>query len=251
VTATSPCPENSEAINYANWYAYYSTRLNAAKSTTATAFSFLTNVPPDPIAYRVGFHNLGEEPIILWRQRHAHLLARRRRLDQTQRNLWYANLFGISVNNFKTPIMDAMLRIGDLLENKGVNGLPAQVNPLPAGTKDIIAKKPDNTLISCQNNYHILFTDGKNNQVSLPAVATSRTPSYRAASISFRRYRRITCSKNWRPFRRVARPGRDRSCRARPQSRIRSPISHPIIGHATCGPTLSTTFPPSPARRRR
>ena len=164
----TPTPETSESINYANWYAYYSTRLNAGKSTSATAFSFLTNVLPDPIAYRVGFHNLGEEPVgfggggtpIIW--------LNVADWDQPQRNLWYARLFGISVSTYKTPIMDAMLRIGNLVETGSSAGLPAAVNPLPAGTQDPISLKPDMTPLTCQANFHILFTDGKNNQVSLP-----------------------------------------------------------------------------------
>ncbi|MCC6193806.1 MAG: hypothetical protein IT518_04990 [Burkholderiales bacterium] len=167
----TPTPENSEAVNYANWYAYYSTRLNAGKSTSATAFSYLTNVPPDPIAYRVGFHNLGEEPVnyggsgtpIIW-------------LDvadwtQAQRDAWYAQLFGIYVSTFKTPIMSAMLRIGNLIETGGSGGLGASTNPLPGSAADPIDKKPDQSLISCQNNYHILFTDGKQNQVTGTTLA--------------------------------------------------------------------------------
>lgn len=162
----NPTPETSESINYANWYAYYSTRLSAAKSTAATAFSYLTNVLPDPIAYRVGFHNLGEEPSgygglgtpIIWLD-----VAD---WDATQRTAWYNKLFGIAVATYKTPTLDAMLRIGNLFENGGAAGLPASINPLPSGAADPIALKPDGTQITCQNNYHILFTDGKTNQVT-------------------------------------------------------------------------------------
>jgi hypothetical protein len=134
LAGTSPGPDNSESINYANWYAYYSTRLLAAKTTSATAFSYLTNVPPDPIGYRVGFHNLGEEPTgyggggtpIIWQN-----VAD---WDLTQRTAWYGKLFGVAVNNYKTPTLDAMLRIGNLIETGSSSGLPASINPLPAGT---------------------------------------------------------------------------------------------------------------------
>lgn len=161
-----PRPETSESVNYANWYAYYSTRLNAAKSTTATAFSYLTNVPPDPIAYRVGFHNLGEEPDdyggagtpIIWLDVED--------WDATQRTAWYNKLFGIAVNNYKTPTLDAMMRIGNLVETGGSGGLAASINPLPNTAKDPFALKSDGSKITCQLNYHILFTDGKTNQVT-------------------------------------------------------------------------------------
>lgn len=119
LAATNPGPDNSESINYANWYAYYSTRLLAAKTTSATAFSYLTNIPPDPIGYRVGFHNLGEEPSgyggagtpIIWQNVGD--------WDLAQRTAWYAKLFGVAVNNYKTPTLDAMLRIGNLVETGG------------------------------------------------------------------------------------------------------------------------------------
>lgn len=167
LAGATPGPDNSESINYANWYAYYSTRLLAAKTTSSQAFSYLTNVAPDPIAYRVGFHNLGEEPVgyggagttIIWQDV--------KDWDLTQRTAWYGKLFGVSVNNYKTPTLDAMMRIGNLFETGGAAGLPASINPLPAAAADPIATKADGTtLISCQNNYHILFTDGKTNQVT-------------------------------------------------------------------------------------
>ncbi|MEO8136507.1 MAG: hypothetical protein ABI831_21335, partial [Betaproteobacteria bacterium] len=168
----SPGPDNSEAINYANWYAYYSTRLNAAKTTSATAFSFLTNVAPDPIAYRVGFHNLGEEPATFGGTGTPILWVDVADWDLTQRYAWYGKLFGVSVSTYKTPTLDAMLRIGNLFETGGPSGLPAAINPLPAGAADPIVKKANNIdLVSCQNNYHILFTDGKTNQVTPTTTA--------------------------------------------------------------------------------
>lgn len=164
----NPVPETSESVNYANWYAYYSTRLLAAKTTTSQAFSYLTNVPPDPIAYRVGFHNLGEEPDgfggsattppIIWLD-----VAD---WDATQRTAWYDKLFGIAVDKNKTPTLDAMVRIGSLVERGDNGGLPAYINPLPAGAKDPFAEKSPGTKITCQANYHILFTDGKTNQIT-------------------------------------------------------------------------------------
>ena len=175
LAGATPGPDNSESINYANWYAYYSTRLNAAKSTSAIGFSFLTAGAGDPIAYRVGFHNLGEEPAgyggagtpIIW--------ADVKDWDLAQRTSWYGKLFGISVSTYKTPTIDAMLRIGNLFETGTSAGLPAEVNPLPAAAADPLSKDSSNNTISCQNNYHILFTDGKTNQVSLPNISPAPT----------------------------------------------------------------------------
>lgn len=174
LAGATPGPDNSESINYANWYAYYSTRLNAAKSTSATAFSFLTNVPPDPIQYRVGFHTLGEEPVGFGGAGTPTIWLDVADWDLAQRTAWYNKLFGVAVSTYKTPTLDAMLRVGNLLETGGAGGLPAYINPLPVAAADPIALKPDGTMITCQNNYHILFTDGKTNQVSAVAVTADQ-----------------------------------------------------------------------------
>src|SRR5205823_6225189 len=66
-----------EAVNYGNWYAYYRTRILAAKTVSSIAFSFLDNT------YRVGFHDLGTSsptPVI-WVDVNDSDLA--------QKNLWY------------------------------------------------------------------------------------------------------------------------------------------------------------------
>ncbi len=161
----SPTPVNSEAVNYANWYAGYATRLNAAKTTSGIAFSYLTPQGADPIGYRVGFHNFGEElppngagTGILW--------VNVKDWDLAQRTAWYNALYGITVSNFKTPTISAMLRIGNLFEKGGSAGGDAAVNPLPAGALDPIDKDSSGAPISCQNNYHILFTDGYTNQIA-------------------------------------------------------------------------------------
>jgi Tfp pilus tip-associated adhesin PilY1 len=174
LAGATPGPDNSEAINYANWYAYYSTRLLAAKSTSATAFSFLTPLAGEQPAYRVGFHNLGEEPVgfggagtpIVWLDVRDWDPTTVVSAGKTQIELWYEKLFGISVSTFKTPTLGAMLRVGNLFETGGAGGLPASINPLPATATEPLSVKPDTTLVSCQNNYHILFTDGKTNQVT-------------------------------------------------------------------------------------
>ncbi len=172
--ATTPTPDNSESVNYANWYAYYSTRLAAAKTTSSVAFSYLTTPPSEPIAYRVGFHNLGEEspPNGTDSTSASIKLVNVNDWDNTQRIAWYNAMFGISVNTGKTPTINAMLRIGNLFE-AGATGVPALatgVNPLPASRTDPIANDSSGTPISCQNNYHILFTDGKTNQNGLPTL---------------------------------------------------------------------------------
>jgi hypothetical protein len=168
----APFPSNSEQVNYANWYASYATRLNAGKTTSANAFANLTTA--NPLGdYRVGFQNLGEEkspyggstPLIYvdvadW--------------TLAQRTSWYAALFGIKVNNFKTPTIDAMIRIGTLVETAAQTGLDPAINPIPASAKDPFPLDATNKPVTCTNNYHVLFTDGTTNQAALPTTVGDR-----------------------------------------------------------------------------
>ena len=151
-----------EAINYGNWFAYYRTRLLAAKTTSSIAFSFLDNT------YRVGFQNLGDEPSptyglgnpITW----VDVNDFQGTAVGTTRGDFYNALFNLKAPaTTKTPTASAMLRIGNLFKTGGAGGLPPEVNPLPATAKDPIT-------LSCQSNFHILFTDGFTNQIAKPAV---------------------------------------------------------------------------------
>jgi type IV pilus assembly protein PilY1 len=154
-----------ETQNYANWYSYYRSRILATKTSTAIAFSFLDDT------YRVGFHNLGTELPPYGATATAPVLVNVNDWILgvgKQRDLWYQALFAIAPTNGKTPTNSAMLRIGNLFETGGAGGLPnPDVNPLPAGATDPIQ-------LSCQSNYHILFTDGTTNQLAQPNVVGER-----------------------------------------------------------------------------
>jgi len=169
--AGSPTPENSESVNYANWYAYYSTRLLAAKTTSAIAFSYLTT-PAGQEAYRVGFHVLGDEPAALGAVGSPITFVNVNDWTASQRTDWYDALFGVAVpTERKTATISAMLRIGDLFDARpGKPGLDSDINPLPGTKTDPIALDNAGNQISCQNNYHILFTDGRTNQVAAPTT---------------------------------------------------------------------------------
>lgn len=153
-----------EVQNYSNWYSYYRTRILATKTTSAIAFSYLDDT------YRVGFQNLGSEMApngpgnaILW----VDVDDFKGTTAGYTRYNWYNTLFNINVTTYTTPLMNGLLRVGNLFEKGASSGLPASVTPLPATAKDPIT-------LSCQNNYHILFTDGFTNQVVLPAVAGNK-----------------------------------------------------------------------------
>jgi type IV pilus assembly protein PilY1 len=141
-----------EMTNYANWYAYYRTRILAAKTTTAIAFNIVDN------KYRVGFHVMNAS-LTNWLDAGDFFSG-----AGLQRENWYNKLFAVPiVAGSKTPTLDALLRIGALVETgaSAITGLPAHADPIPS-----IAGNP----VTCTNNYHILFTDGFTDQLTLPTV---------------------------------------------------------------------------------
>lgn len=144
-----------EMTNYSNWYAYYRTRVLAAKTTTAIAFSFLDQT------YRVGFHTLST-PNANWVDVNDWTPG-----PLNQRDKWYTKLFGVTIPPAQTPTLDALLRVGELFKTGagGAGSLPA----MPEGY--IPATATDPITISCQNNYSILFTDGFTNQPTTPTPA--------------------------------------------------------------------------------
>jgi type IV pilus assembly protein PilY1 len=143
VTVTRTAHE--EFTNYANWFAYYRTRIQAAKTVISQNFTYLDDT------YRVGFHTLSNVPTSSYVD-----LAPFDAALGGQKDRWYQQLFAIAITMGKqTPNIEAVVRIGELFRNGG--------NPALIGSTDPIT-------LSCQKNYHMLFTDGITNQPALPAV---------------------------------------------------------------------------------
>ena len=73
--------------------------------------------------------------------------------------MWYGQLFGVPIRmGDDTPNMEAMVRVGELFKN---------------GSSASLAGATDPIVLSCQQNYHMLFTDGIQNQLALPAVTAN------------------------------------------------------------------------------
>jgi len=145
-----------EMSNYANWYAYYRTRILAAKTTTAIAFNIVDN------KYRAGFHVMNAS-MTNWLDAGDFVSG-----AGLHREQWYNKLFLTPITGgSKTPTLDAMIRIGRLVEfgAGAVPGLPAHTDPIPS-----IAGNP----VTCTSNYHILFTDGFTDQLATPTVVGER-----------------------------------------------------------------------------
>jgi type IV pilus assembly protein PilY1 len=134
-----------EMTNYANWFAYYRTRIQAAKTVISQNFTFLDT------DFMVGFHTLSNTPGTSY--------VDPKLFDAAlggQKDKWYRQLFGIQIRmGQQTPNIDAVVRIGELFKGGG--------NPSLAGSTDPIK-------LSCQRNFHWLFTDGITNQPALPST---------------------------------------------------------------------------------
>jgi type IV pilus assembly protein PilY1 len=147
--STSTTPAASELVNYANWFAYYRSRILAGKTVTSLAFSDLTD------KFRVGFHTMSNYPASTFLN-----LSDFTGGAGKQRDLWYQKLASISIPmGNDTPSLDAVSRIGEWFS-------------ATSGTSASLSGSTDPITLSCQKNYHILFTDGYTNQ----AAQTSGLP---------------------------------------------------------------------------
>ena len=124
----STCTYAEEMTNFANWYAYYRTRMQMMKSAAGRAFVSLGS------GYRVGFitiNNRNFTPVADF--------------TPTQKNTWYTRFYG-SVPGSSTPLREALSRVGRYFGHvtSGIN----------SGMTD------DPVQYSCQQNFAMLTTDG-------------------------------------------------------------------------------------------
>jgi type IV pilus assembly protein PilY1 len=144
---------DDEMTNYANWFAYYRTRIQAVKTVTSLTFTVLDD------QYRVGFHTLSngaKTPAGCGTQFDPATFVNIADFDASQKATWYGQLFAISIPLcLETPTLDAMARIGEYFKN---------------GTSADLVGATDPIKLSCQKNWHMLFTDGFTNQPKLPST---------------------------------------------------------------------------------
>jgi type IV pilus assembly protein PilY1 len=131
--ASTFCTYSEEMTNFANWYAYYRSRMQMAKTAIGRAFNTISD------NFRVGFMTINpDEPVSSSR-----FLASSD-FDATQKGNWYTKLYGVN-DNGSTPLREALSRVGHYYAGEtntftGMGSSPIQV--------------------SCQPNYTILVTDG-------------------------------------------------------------------------------------------
>lgn len=140
--AGTTCTYEEEMTNYANWWAYYRTRMQMMKTSTSRAFASLDkdeDIAAGSTRYRVGYltlnNNTGTDFVNV------------KDFDAAQKVTWFTKMFEARPNS-GTPLRQALARAGRLYAGK-YNG----------GTLNGVTVE-DPLQFSCQKNYTILSTDG-------------------------------------------------------------------------------------------
>lgn len=137
--SSSTCSYAQEIQNFANWFSYYRTRMQSAKTALGLAFSALD------AKSRVGFstinNNLGQD-----NDSGANFVALAD-FGSAQKQRWYNQLYGIRPTG-GTPLVPALDRAGRYYTSGSMPGAP--------GT----TARSDTVPLACTPNYTILSTDG-------------------------------------------------------------------------------------------
>lgn len=143
------CSYSEELQNFANWYAYYRTRMQMMKTAISRSYAALSDTSPGN-GFRVGltFISSGASADVMddsscWLTNKGLQLSIAD-FDATQKSSFYTNLFAVKTCSW-TPLRGALSRAGQVYA--GV-------------TKLIGASDPDPIQYSCQQNFSFLSTDG-------------------------------------------------------------------------------------------
>ena len=144
--AQPDCTYAEEMTNFANWVAYYHTRIQMMKSTTSRVFSTMDD------RYRIGFITINPtcpNDGISGTSCGSSVLGTKyleiQKFDVAHKALWYQKL-GDQLPAHSTPLRTALSRVG-----RHYAGMSDQINSGMTG---------DPVQFSCQQNFALLTTDG-------------------------------------------------------------------------------------------
>ncbi len=132
--AGTTCTYTEEITNFANWYAYYRTRMQGMKTAASHSFRLIDS------RYRVGFFTINSQstnylPIAKFDNVSSGSEA------VNQKSTWYTRLFN-AVPSGSTPLRSTLSTVGRIFAGQK-----------PVGTADPMQ-------YSCQQNFSLLTTDG-------------------------------------------------------------------------------------------
>ena len=128
--AGTTCTYAEEMTNYANWWAYYHTRMQAMKTAVSRAFSTIDN------RFRVGYTTISSTNATDGTK-----FLSNNTFELTHKNSWFTKLFATDPSGY-TPLRGALSKAGRYYAKK----IPLQ--------------SADPVQYSCQQNFTILSTDG-------------------------------------------------------------------------------------------
>ena len=140
---------DSDAIknNFANWYSYYSTRLNVMKTTIGTAFSALNDGTRVGLVTAAPYENytdyLNNQPVLSTK------FLSIKDFNASQKTNWYRKLYMLPVRG-ATPTRVGLARAGRYYagKNDGINN-----GMIPTAADDPVQ-------YACQKNFTLLASDG-------------------------------------------------------------------------------------------
>lgn len=143
----SGCTYDEEMTNYANWYAYYRTRIQLMKSATAHAFNPLGD------GLRVGLMTINESVADDASDDGTDVAGKYLQISDFtassgtttgHKQTWLENLYAVDLT-LRTPLREALANVGRVFAGKATDvGLP----------------EGDPIQLSCQQNFTLLTTDG-------------------------------------------------------------------------------------------
>ncbi|KQT41269.1 hypothetical protein ASG44_12585 [Methylophilus sp. Leaf459] len=139
--AGTTCTYTEEMTNYANWWAYYRTRMQSMKTAASQAFKSLD------ARYRVGLVTINNPS--------SNYLAIAP-FNASQKQSWYQKLFAVSPNG-GTPLRTALSSVGRHFAGKKTLG------------------NDDPMQYACQSNFTLLTTDGYWNDTATPTRVNGST----------------------------------------------------------------------------
>lgn len=140
--AASTCTYAEEMTNYANWYAYYRTRMQMMKTATSLAFSTIdsaTDLASNVSRFRVGYLSINNAT--------TNDFLNLAEFKTSHKHDWFIKLFS-AIPSGMTPLRRALSTAGRLYAGK-LNGETLNGSVVT-----------DPLQYSCQQNYSILSTDG-------------------------------------------------------------------------------------------
>ncbi|SOD24690.1 type IV pilus assembly protein PilY1 [Variovorax sp. YR752] len=149
-TNSTTCTYAEEMTNFANWWAYYHTRMQTMKSATTLAFSGLTS------SYRLGYMTINK----VSSSTDFLNIADNTTTSGGQKSLWYGKLVAAQASS-TTPLRTALSNAGRYFAAKvsSINGVTTT----------------DPMQYACQRNYTLLSTDGYWNETATPYKADGST----------------------------------------------------------------------------